>query len=336
MLTTNRGGLTGIHGFIGETTQVHVSNIKAFIEGNEPLYILLDDNSMTDYVRGMQLIQQKACKAGGYLGLDAVKRHMEKYPEFVRDGGIYQIPRDMYERYIDLKNLPSDVAMKLRKEDLQLWKYIDEFSKQNPDAVIEPMEISYADIQAGNIEETINNVTESTNKEFEKQRQMAHKEYAPTFEEFLRICGISAVIEGSVGAGIEFVHKLRDKKISELTKKDAKDVFFKFVTGCGKGAFRGGFVYVATNIYKAHAALASGLVTAVNGIIHEAYSYMKKQCSRAELVKNSLFIAFETSVSTVCAVLGKYILKKHPIIGALGGSILGSACAGYVRRVIYA
>lgn len=56
LLTTNRGGVKGIHGFLGETSQVHISNIKAFINGEEPLYILLDDNSMTDYTRGMEII----------------------------------------------------------------------------------------------------------------------------------------------------------------------------------------------------------------------------------------------------------------------------------------
>ena len=61
LLTTHRGGRDGMHGFLGETSQVHIANIKAFINGDEPLYILLDDNSMTDYIRGMQIIQQKAC-----------------------------------------------------------------------------------------------------------------------------------------------------------------------------------------------------------------------------------------------------------------------------------
>ena len=86
LLISNRGGEKGIHGFIGETSQVHISNIKAFINGDEPLYVLLDDNSMTDYLRGMQIIQQKACQAGGHLGLNAIRHHAEKYPEFIEKG----------------------------------------------------------------------------------------------------------------------------------------------------------------------------------------------------------------------------------------------------------
>lgn len=221
LLTTHRGGRDGMHGFLGETSQVHIANIKAFINGDEPLYILLDDNSMTDYIRGMQIIQQKACQAGGYLGLDAIKRHMEKYPEFVEKGGIYQIPKDMFEKYIHLKNLPRDVAMKLRKEDLRLWKYIRSFTEEHPEAMIEPMEVSYTDIQAGNIEATVKRVERDKEQEFEKQRNDAQKAYAPSFEELLKICGISAAIEGGVSAGTEFILKLKSgKRISDFTRQD--------------------------------------------------------------------------------------------------------------------
>lgn len=337
LLTTNRGGVKGIHGFLGETSQVHISNIKAFINGEEPLYILLDDNSMTDYTRGMEIIQQKACQAGGHLGLDAIKRHKTKYPEFVEKGGIYQIPKDMFARYKYLKNLPEDVAGKLRKEDLRLWKYIRTFTEENPDVTIEPMEVSYSDIQAGNIKNTVNKVEDHADNEFKQQRQAAHEEYAPTFEEFLKICGISAAIEGGVNAGTEFVQKLKSgKKLRNFTRQDVEDIFGKFAVGCGKGAFRGGLVYVATNIYKIPASVVSAVITAMFGIAHEGYLYCKKQISKEQLMKNSLFIALETAASAGGAALGKHIFKKHLVIGAIAGSILGSAGIGCVRKTVFA
>lgn len=337
LLTTNRGGVKGIHGFIGETSQVHISNVKAFINGDEPLYILLDDNSMTDYLRGMQIIQQKACKANGYLGLDAIKAHKLKYPEFIEQGGVYQIPKDMYDRYERLKNLPEATAMKLRKEDLRLWRYIKNFIGENPDVVIEPMEVSYSDIQAGNIENTVNKVERDTDKEFEKQREEARAAHEPTLEEFLKVCGISAAIEGGISAGTEFVQKVKNgKKLSEFTKQDIADILEKFVVGSGKGAVRGGVVYVATNIYKIPAAVISGVVTAAFGIGRECFLYLKKKTSKEEMMKNSIFIAIETAASTAGATIGKHMFKKHPIIGALAGSIIGSAGVGYVRRTAFA
>lgn len=337
LLTNNRGGVKGIHGFIGETSQVHISNIKAFINGDEPLYILLDDNSMTDYTRGIQIIQQKACRADGHLGLDAIKRHMEKYPEFIKQGGIYQIPKDMYEKYDRLKNLSEEIAMKLRKEDLRLWKYIRSFTENNSDVVIEPMEVSYADIQAGNIEDTVKRVKDNTDREFEKQYKDAHDAHVPTFEEFLKVCCISAAIEGGVNAGTEFVQKLKSgKKLSEFTKQDVKDIAAKFAIGNGKGAFRSGIVYFATNIYKIPAAVISGAVTALFGITYEGYLMFKKKITTKQFVKNSLFVAFETAASTTGASLGKNLCKKHPVIGAIVGSIIGSAGIRCIRRTAFA
>ena len=292
---------------------------------------------MTDYIRGMQIIQQKACQAGGHLGLNAIKRHMEKYPEFVEKGGIYQIPKDMFEKYIRLKNLPKDVTMKLRKEDLRLWKYIRSFTKEYPEAMIEPMVVSYTDIQAGNIEATVKRVERDKEQEFEKQRNDAQKAYAPSFEELLKICGISAAIEGGVSAGTEFILKLkRGKRISDFTKQDVKDILGNFSLGCAKGALRGGIVYSVTNVIKIPAAVISGLVTALFGIIHEAYLYLKKQISKEMLLKNSLFIFVETTASVGCAAIGRHLCKKHPIIGAIAGSILGSSSAGYIRRAAFA
>ncbi len=337
LLTTHRGGPNGIHGFLGETSQVHIANVKSFINGDEPLYILLDDNSMTDYVRGMQIIQQKACQAGGHLGLDAIKRHMEKYPEFVEKGGIYQIPKDMFEKYAHLKNLPRDVAMKLRKEDLRLWKYIRSFTEKHPEATIEPMEVSYTDIQAGNIETTVKAVERDKDQEFEKQRNAAQKEYAPSFEEFLKICGVSAAIEGGVSAGTEFILKLKSgKKLSDFTRQDVKDIFSSFSVGCGKGALRGGIVYIVTNIIKTPAAVIAGLITALFGIIREGYLYFKKKIPEEMFLKNSMFTVVETAVSTGCAAIGRHLWKNHPIIGAIAGSILGSSGAGLFRRVAFA
>lgn len=337
LLTTNRGGVKGIHGFIGETSQVHVANIKAFINGNEPLYILLDDNSMTDYTRGIEIIQQKACQAGGYLGLDAIKRHKAKYPEFIEAGGKYQIPKDMFARYKKLKGIPESVALKLRKEDLRLWKYIHSFTEENPDVVIEPMEVTYSDIQAGNIDSTVKRVEDETNKEFEKQRKTAQKNYAPTIEEFLKICGISAAIEGGMSAGTEFVQKLKSgKKIIELTLQDYKDIGAKFASGSGKGALRGGIVYIATNIYKIPAAVISGVITAVFGLCREGYLLFKKKISATEFKKNSIFVILETIASTGGAALGKHCCKKHPIVGSLVGSIIGSSGIGCLRRTVFA
>ena len=93
---------------------------------------------------------------------------------------------------------------------------------------------------------------------------------------------------------------------------------------------------MATNIYKISASVVSAVITAMFGIAHEGYLYCKKQISKEQLMKNSLFIALETAASAGGAALGKDIFKKHPVIGAIAGSILGSAGIGCVRKTVFA
>ena len=337
LLISNRGGKKGIHGFIGETSQVHIANIKAFINGDEPLYILLDDNSMTDYLRGIEIIQQKACQAGGKLGLDAIKRHAEKHPEFIDQRGIYQIPRDMYEKYDWLRNLPEEAALKLRRQDLRLWKYIKTFTDENPNITIEPMELSYPDIQVGNIDATIKRVEDETDQAFEEQRKDAHDTYSPNLREFLKVCAISAVIEGCVSAAAEVIQKIKNgKKLNEFTRKDLQDILKKLVIGNGIGAIRGGIVYGATNILKFSATIASGIVTGLFAVSNEAYLYFKKKITGQQMVKNSVFSVIEIVASVAGAAMGKRIIKNHPIIGAIAGSTLGSSTVAFIRKTAFA
>lgn len=337
LLSSNRGGEKGIHGFLGETSQVHISNIKSFLNDEEPLYILLDDNSMTDYTRGMQLIQQKACRSGGYLGLDHIKAHSEKYPEFIKEGGIYQIPKDMFSKYKQLKDMSQEAAMKLCKEDLRLWKYIRQYTDDNPDIRIESMEVSYTDIRAGNIQSTVDRVEKNTDQEFEKQRKDAIDAHAPTWQEFLKVCGISAAVEGGISAGIEFIEKLKErKKLSNFTKQDITDILTKLMLGSGKGALRGGLVYLATNFLKMSASVACGIVTALFGVVQEGYMCLKHKITKKEFGKKSFFVILETAASAGGATFGKHVCKKCPVIGAIVGSLIGSLSVGGIRKVAFA
>ncbi len=83
VIESNRGGEKGMHGFIGERAQVHISNSNALVKGEKPQYTLIDDNGPTDYLRGNTLIQQKACRSRVMLGLDHLQNHANAYPFYI-------------------------------------------------------------------------------------------------------------------------------------------------------------------------------------------------------------------------------------------------------------
>lgn len=337
IINSNRGGTTGMHGFIGESCQVHIANIKSFIQGKKPLYVLMDDNSMTDYMRGMQFIQQKACQSDNHLGLDHIRRHMEKYPEFLDEDSLYQIPKDFYEKFEQMKNAPADVALKFRKEDLRLWKAVQSFVADNPDIKIEPMEVSYSDIQAGKVNDTISDVEDKTEKEFSKQKSQAREAYAPNLKEMLKIAGIAALIEGTVEATFtlgSFI--LSGKRFKDLDRQDRLYILKRFLLGFCRGSIRACIVYVLTNMAKMSSAVATTITTLVFTLVRETYAFIKHKTEKAEYIKNLVWDSLEVALSALGAYVGRILLKKHPILGSLLGSFALTSGLRFTKKYVYA
>jgi hypothetical protein len=337
IISSNRGGQTGMHGFIGESCQVHIANVKSFLQGKKALHVLLDDNSMTDYTRGSQLIQQKACQSDNHLGLDHVKRHFEKYPEFIDQGGIYQIPKDFYQKFDMMRNTPPEVAAKFRKEDLRLWKVIHEFSEANPDIVIEPMEVSYRDIQAGNVNNTVSNVEKSTDEEFKKQKADAQSKYSPSAKELIKVSSISGLFEGTLNAALSAGMILKSgKKLKDFDKSDKMYIFKQFAIGFLRGSIRACITYLLTAFCKVSSTLASTLTTALFALVKHTYTFIKKGKSKADYIKELLIDLAEIALTALGAYIGKSIFKKNPIVGSILGSITFSTGCKFARKYAYA
>ena len=337
IISSNRGGQTGMHGFIGESCQVHIANVNSFLKGKKALHVLLDDNSMTDYTRGSQLIQQKACQSDNHLGLDHVKRHFEKYPEFIDQGGIYQIPKDFYQKFDTMRNTPPEVAAKFRKEDLRLWKVVHEFSETNPDIVIEPMEVSYHDIQAGNVNNTVSSVEKSTDEAFKKQKADAQNKYSPSAKELIKVSSISGLFEGTLNAALSAGMILKSgKKLKDFDKNDKVYILKQFIIGFIRGSVRAGITYLLTAFLKVSSTLASTITTALYAIAKHTYAFIQKGESKADYIKELLIDLVEITLTTWGAYIGKSIFKKNPIIGSILGSITFSTGCKFARKCAYA
>jgi hypothetical protein len=60
VVTTNRGGTKGMHGFIAEVAEVGIGNAHRRIVGAEPVYQWVNDNGPVDLLREGVAIQQKS------------------------------------------------------------------------------------------------------------------------------------------------------------------------------------------------------------------------------------------------------------------------------------
>ncbi len=329
LICSNRGGNTGLHGFIGERAQVFLTNSMTLVRGDGAHYSLIDDNGPTDYLRDNIMIQQKAFRSGGSLGLDQIEEHANHYAFYVNSGGIYQIPKDFYERYRELSLTPEEIAKKWIKEDYRQWIKINDFNHNNPDIIIEPMNFRYDEIQVNTINDTIQRVKTENTQIYKSRRTKAIYMHRPTYNECLKVSSISAIIDGSLDGGRCIYDKLKEKKFSEFNLSDAKDITLSTLKGAGAGALRSSAVYFITNTTKVSAPTASATVSAACNLAKETKDVTTGQITTLEYAENTAWICADAAVSVMATKIGsKYIQKLLPgklkALGFLGPLISNS------------
>lgn len=331
LIESNRGGSKGMHGFIGERVQVAFANVNSLMKGELPEYILIDDNGMTDYLRGDILIQQKACISDGTFGLTHVLAHVKKYPLFVDEKGVYQIPSDFYELYCFFSHIPESEALKFRKEDLRIWKAVKEFNDEAPYIKLEPMEVTYREIQAGVVHDTIDRKEASVEKMHEDQKQIARDSYKPTLQEGIKVTIISAALEGFVDAGLSFAEHAGRKKIRDFDKEDLKEIAIDGAKGSIKGGIRGAVVYTATNFTRIPAPVATAGVTAIYGIVSDIPDLHSKEISGKEFCYRAVEHCTEAAFSAAFSKLGEKFIPI-PVLGPLIGNAIGMFAYGFLKK----
>lgn len=324
VVKTNRGGEKGMHGFIGERMQVSVANAKELVKGMPKIYKLIDDNGRDDYLRNQIPIQQK-CVQGNY-GLNAIEEHLEKYPSFLDDGGIYQIPKDYYQKIRYISSMSEKEAGKLGNVDWHLWKKIQLFTQKTGIRIedIEPMEVGYADIQKGTYEKTIKIEEGKIKAEDRKIRKEAYEQKKPSLQEGRKVTVVAAGVEGGLAFAMAVSKKHKDgTRIVDYTADDWKEVGIDTGKGVIKGGIRGSAVYALTNFTRTPANVASGLVTAAFGTLSNAVKYSNGELTQEEFIANSEACCLDVAISTVSAAMGEVIIPI-PVLGAVIGTAVGN------------
>lgn len=334
IIKTNRGGDKGIHGFIGERMQVSVENAKKWVDGLNREYHLVDDNGPIDYIKNGIPIQQKARQAN--LGLNAIQEHSEKYPDFLRKGGIYEIPKDYYERLKKLWNLSVEEAKKLdnRNSDYKLWKAIRQFEENTGITIdrIEPMNTNYSGIQKGTYEKTISEKEKEIKKKDQANRAAAYEQSKPTWQEAGKAAKAGAGTEAAVSLCLAVAKKHKEgKKLSDYTSEDLKEIGMDTGKGAVKGGIRGGLIYGMTNFTCTPANVASAMVTAAFGTVANAVKYTNGEITKEDFIINSEVCCMDAGVSAVSALLGE-VLIPIPVVGAVIGTSVGNFMYGIAQQ----
>ena len=325
-----RGGQYGMHGFIAEVAECGIGNAREQIEGKAPIYEWINDNGPEDLRRGATLIQQKFVNGGGHLSLQAIRMHLNAYPDFLDNGGVYQIPEDHYEKIKWLLSISEKEANKMPTStgdfSLKQWREVHEFFKNGdiPLDKVEPSKLKYSEVQKGTYEQTFSKEKDSLRKRNQERKEPAYNKSKPTLSEGAKATAAAAAIEGAMALCLGIAEKRKSgKKFNAFDEEDWKEIAATTGKGTLKGSIRGASIYTLTNFTATPAAVASAMVTATFGIAEQAYQLKQGNVNEQRFIENTEMLCLDASVSALSSFAGQ-ILIPVPVLGAVIGNTVGT------------
>lgn len=323
------GSVKTKHGEIAEHMQVNFANARSAIQGLRKNHTFngVGRTAPEDYIRDGQQVQSKFYNGlrNTFFGNHALLEHLETYPDFVKNGGSYDIPKDQYEKMLELLNMYKNNPSNLSTNDYKLAKKINEFLESNglePGKDIYPSVVGYGEVQQGAASKTVEKEEKTIKNENRERRTRAYEESKPTLEEGTKIAGVSAAIEGGVAFGIAVAKKRKEKKFSEFTVDDWKEIGIDTGKGTVKGGIRGGSIYVLTNFTATPANVASAYVTAAFGVAAQLKALGEGRVSQEDFVINCETVCLDATVSAIASVAGQVFIPI-PVLGAVIGNVAG-------------
>lgn len=325
-----RGGTTGMHGFIAEVAECGVANARHQLEhGGVGPNVWIDDNGPADIERMGVLIQQKFSEAGGHLSLNAIKSHLKIYPDFLKNGGKYQIPKDHYEKIVGLLKISKEQADKLPTGtgdfSKKQWEFVQAYFKENNITLddIEPSQLTYPSVQRDAIDSTIAHEKADLHAKSEQKTEQITADNQPTLQEGMKTAAVAAALEAGAALVIAINRKRKGgKKLAEFSPEDWEDIAKESGVGAIKGGIRGTGVYILTNTGVTNAAVASAMFTAMFGVAEQVYLYHNKKLDENQLIENAETVCMDAAVSAVASMIGQAVIPV-PILGAIIGNAIG-------------
>ena len=331
IVTTNRGGHKGMHGFIAEIAEVGVGNARERIFGNSDVYQWVNDNGPIDMVRGGIDIQQKFYADGGYLTFGAIADHFQRYPDYVSNGGKYQIPLDHFETIKKLHAMsPGNAGKWLSRSgegpSFTDWQRVEKFFSNGSIGIdsLEPSKLEYREVQKGVYESTLQAEKNSLKSTDQALRETAYQRSLPKLQEGVKATAVAAVVEGGTTFVLAVTAKRREGiQLKEFSTEDWTEVLGETGLGFGKGGVRGLSIYSLTNFTATSAAVASSIVTATFGVAAQAHKLRSGEIGELEFIENAELICLEAAVGALSSFIGQALIPV-PVLGAVIGNTVGT------------
>lgn len=337
------GSVKAKHGEIAEVFEVRFGNADKIIRGESPNYSFdgVGRTAMEDYLKNNLPVQSKFVQSN--LSMDAVLDHLNKYPDFVSDGGSYCIPKDFYEQIQswakispeELSKLPASEGGRLARNVIERVRELEEKTGKSFQDIVHPAQLKYDQVQLNRAGNTIDTKEQEIIEVDGKRREEYWKMAQASVKEGFKVAGISAVISAviSFATSLYSTLKSKEKKLNELTKEDWEDILKQTGIGAVKGAVSGGTIYALTNIVGMSAPFAAALVSATLGIAAEAIKLSKHEISFDDFMYNIHKLPTEVVISGVGAAVGSALIPNP--LGAIVGCFVSTAILSLVKKYVF-
>ena len=331
IVATNRGADKGMHGFIAEIAEVGVGNARERIFGNADVYQWVNNNSPVDMIRNGIDIQQKFYADDGYQTLRAITDHMQRYPDYVSNGGKYQIPFNHFKTIKNLHTMSPENAGKFLSRSgegpsFTDWKRVESFFHNGSIGIdsLEPSKLEYREVQKGAYEATLQSEKNSLESTDQALRETAYQRSLPKLQEGAKATVVAAVVEGGTTFVLAVTTKRREGiQLNEFSAEDWTEVLGETGLGLAKGGIRGLSIYSLTNFTATSAAVASSIVTATFGVAEQAHKLRSGKIGELEFIENAELVCLEAAVSALSSFIGQALIPV-PVLGAVIGNTVGT------------
>ncbi|MFR6498102.1 MAG: hypothetical protein ACLUO9_04860 [Coprococcus comes] len=256
--------------------------------------------------------------------------HLNAYPDFLDNGGVYQIPEEHYEKIKWLLSISEKEANKMSTStgdfSLKQWREVHEFFKNGdiPLDKVEPSKLKYSEVQKGTYEQTFSKEKDSLRKRNQERKEQAYNKSKSTLSEGAKATAAAAAIEGAMALCLGIAEKRKSgKKFNAFDEEDWKEIAATTGKGTLKGSIRGASIYTLTNFTATPAAVASAMVTAIFGIAEQAYQLKQGNVNEQRFIENTEMLCLDASVSALSSFAGQ-ILIPVPVLGAVIGNTVGT------------
>ncbi|MGR5543811.1 hypothetical protein ACP3VZ_01645 [Vibrio sp. PNB22_2_2] len=324
------------HGEIAEQVEVGVRNAREALSGVTPdkfgtTFEGVGRTAPEDFLLDGLAVQSKFIN-GLNNNLSHVLEHMEKYPDFGRDGSYYQIPKDAHKEIMDILagDNPNGYSQATLNAIREKAASIEELSGTNFNEVVQPSVSNYSDVQLGKIDETLSNRESEIRDANENIKDGLKADSGPSLSEAGNVALAGGVIGGAISFGTGVYQKYKDGKNlfkGDFTSEDWKELGLDTGKGIAVGAVSSLAIYGLTNFADLGAPFAAAVVSATKGVAVLTSEYRSGEISFDEFVDLSLVACSESALVGICTAAGQALIPI-PIVGALVGSIAGRILIG--------